>query len=199
MTGGLPPFGPRTVLAIVDAQRVFHERTAWQVPDLADIMPNLCRLAGHRPRQLILTRFLTPGSADESKGMWRAYYRHWPSVTLDNMPAEMLDVVPDLAAYAPPAEVCDKTTYSSFGSGTFAASLLRRGADSLVLAGVETDACVWATALPAIDLGLRVVIASDAVTSASREAHRAVLDVLLPRLRPMVEAATTDAILAAWH
>ncbi len=196
MTPGRATYGPGARLVVVDMQRMFVEDTPWRVLGAGDIAANLLRLARHRPERTLCSRFITPRNPDDAPPAWRAFYRRWPAVTLERMPAAMLDLAPPLAELA--AEVCDKTTFSCFGSGPFGDLLRRRGADTLILAGVETDSCVLATALSAIDRGFEVVIAVDAVASASPAAHAAVLDVLLPRLDPLVRLATTDNILAAW-
>ena len=194
----LPPLGPGAVLAVVDMQRLFAEDTAWRVPGFADILPLVARLAAARPERTLFTRFLTPASAEAAPGSWRRFYRHWPTVTLDRMDKGLLDLVPPLAALAPPGALCDKTTYSPFASGGFAGALARLRADTLVLAGVETDVCVLATAFAAVDRGLRVVVAADAVASASPAAHAAVLGEVLPRLDRQIEVTTAERVLAAW-
>jgi nicotinamidase-related amidase len=40
-------------------------------------------------------------------------------------------------------------------------------ARDVILTGVETDVCVLATAIEAMEAGLRVILASDALTSSS--------------------------------
>ncbi len=60
------------------------------------------------------------------------------------------------------------------------ASLRGRGADSLVITGAETDVCVLAAVLDAVDLGYRVVLATDARCSSSDETHDALLTLYRP-------------------
>ena len=190
--------GRKAVLAVIDMQRLFAEKTAWQVPAAIDVLPNVLRLAGRHPDRVLFTRFMTPARPEDAPGAWAAFYRRWPSVTRDQLAPDMLGLVPALAALVPPGEVCDKTTFSGFDSGTLADSVGSRGADTLILAGAETDQCVLATALSAVDRGYRVVIAKDAVASQSPAAHRAMLEAVFPRMAPLVQVAATDAILAAW-
>ena len=78
------------------------------------------------------------------------------------------------------------------------ASLARRGTETLILSGVETEVCVLATALDAVDRGLHVVLATDALTSGSAAGHSAALEAVYPRFDQQIESATTAAILAAW-
>lgn len=195
---GLEPIGATAALVVIDIQRLFAERTEWHVPSLMSIVPAVRRLIEAHPEAALFTRFVTPHDADQAAGRWRHYYRHWSSVTLSRMPSAMLDLVPEIAALAPAGTICDKTTLSSLADGPLGERLRARGIDTVVLAGVETDVCVLATAFGALDLGLRVVVASDAVTSASLAAHAAVIDTLLPRHDRQVDVATVERILAAW-
>ena len=40
--------------------------------------------------------------------MWAHYYQRWGSMTMEELGAPMIDLVPQLAAFAPPAKVFDK-------------------------------------------------------------------------------------------
>ena len=194
----LEPIGPATALVVVDMQRLFAEATEWQVPDLAEIVPAVRRLVTHRPAAALFTRFVTPDSVEDAPGRWRRYYRRWSSVTLDHMAPEMLDLMPELAPLAQPATICDKSTYSALADGRLADLLAAREVKTLILAGAETDVCVLTTALDAVDLGYRVVIASDAVTSSSAVGHRCAIDMLFARFNQQVELATAAEICTAW-
>src|SRR5690606_18668690 len=114
--------------------------------------------------------FLTPAVPEDARGWWRQYYRRWPEVTPKRLPPDRFELVEPLRRLAP-AAVVDKDTFSAFAAPGFAMALGRLGADTLVLAGVETDVCVLATALDAVDLGYRAVVVRDATASAAPEAH----------------------------
>lgn len=197
-TPALEPIGGRAALIVIDVQRLFAEATEWRVPGLGGIVPAIGRLIDHRPDDALFTRFITPQKIDHATGRWRHYYRRWASVTLEHMPAEMIDLIPELADGAPADRVFDKTTFSSLADGPLCPALEARSVDTLVLAGVETDVCVLATALDAIDRGYRVVLAADAITSSSPEAHRAALDIVYPRFDLQIDVATVEEIRAAW-
>lgn len=182
----------------VDMQRVFAEATPWRVPSFGAVLPNVTRLARHAPERTILTRFMTPRSAAAARGAWRGYYERWGDVTLEAMPRAMLDVVAPLAALSPPAAIIDKRVYSAFASRSFLAALRRLDADGLILSGVETDVCVLATAYDAVDRGLPVIIATDAVTSFSLDAHGAMMKHVYARIPEQVRLMKTDAIVGAW-
>jgi nicotinamidase-related amidase len=114
------------------------------------------------------------------------------------MDPTLLDLVLELRGFVPPGEVADKFTYSAFADGDFSGRLRRRGADTLIFSGVETDVCVLLTALDAVDRGYRVVVATDAVGSTVEKAHQAALDHVYPRFDRQIELATVAEIMAAW-
>ncbi len=184
---------------VIDMQRLFAEKTPWHTPKLDDIVANVSALCSHAPGHTLFTRFVTPNSPNDAQGRWRHYYEHWHNVTLAEISPDMLDIVAPLRRFIPPAPVIDKTTHSAFNNGSLAQEIRARGASTLVLSGVETDVCVLATALDAIDRGLRVVVAKDAVTSSSAAGHEAALVHIFPRTDLQIDICTCEAIVAAWR
>jgi nicotinamidase-related amidase len=198
MSAPLAGIGADAVHVVVDMQRLFAEETGWRVPSLGKIVPNIRRLIEHRSARALYTRFITPHGADAARGVWQVYYRRWTQVTRAKISDDLFDLVKPLAELAPAAAQVDKESFSALSSPEFAAALARLEAGPLVLSGVETDVCVLATALEAVERGHRVVIAADAVTSSSLPAHRATLDLILPRFEHMIDIAPTSAIVTAW-
>jgi hypothetical protein len=101
-----------------------------------------------------------------------------------------------LARVAPPAAIVDKRVYSPFTEPSLLGLLRERGADSLVITGAETDVCVLAAVLDAVDLGYRVVLASDALCSSSDQTHDALMTLYRERFSEQIEMAETASILA---
>jgi nicotinamidase-related amidase len=194
----LRSLGPGTLHVVVDMQRVFAEATEWHVPAIAAVTQPILTLVRTHPRDTIFTRFMTPPTAESASGDWQRFYARWRSVLRDRMDAKMFDLMEPFAALVPPAAACDKTTFSAFASAEFVTSLARRSAQTLVLSGVETEVCVLATAIDAVDRGLHVVLAADALTSGSAEGHRAALEAVYPRFDQQIEIATVAEIMAAW-
>lgn len=87
-------------------------------------------------------------------------------------------------------------TYSPWVSGKLHAVLLEDGVDTVVLTGGETDVCVLAAALGAVDLGYKVVVLKDAVCSGADETHDASLELLGNRYSVQLEIIMTEAFLA---
>lgn len=191
--------GARTLHVVIDMQRLFAEGTPWASASVMPLVPKIRRLVAHRPQRTIFTRFMTVAQPEDGKGSWARYYRQWSAVTTAKMDPALLDLVPGLAELAAPESIVDKLTHSAFNDGAFAAIVERMEADALLLSGVETDVCVLATALDAVDRGLHVAIASDAVASSVPEAHDACLKWIYPRYDQQIEVMTTDEAIAIWR
>jgi nicotinamidase-related amidase len=136
--------------------------------------------------------------ASDAEGQWQTYYRRWKSVLAENNDQAVFDLIAPLGDFVPPGRIVDKYTYSAFGTPVFAQILGELGARTLVISGVETDVCVMATALTAVDLGYRVVIAADAVASSSPAGHDAALRSIYPRYDHQIEIADTETLIREW-
>jgi nicotinamidase-related amidase len=196
------PFGPltdRTVHLCIDMQNLFACDTPWHTPWMARVLPIVTRIAERHPQRTVFTRFIPPQRPDRMPGSWRRYYERWRELTLERLDPRLVELVPPLAALAPPAAVIDKRFYSPFSEPELPALLSRRGADGLVITGAETDVCVLAAVLDAVDLGYRVVLATDALCSASDETHDALLTLYRRRFAQQIETADGNTILACWE
>ena len=192
------PLGNGTVHICVDMQNLFSAGSPWAVPWLEEVLPAIVTIVEHAPERTIFTRFMTPESPDLARGTWADLYRAWPEVTGTNLGHEYLDLVPTLARFVPPARLLDKTCYSPW-LGTGLHELVARSAiETLVVSGGETDVCVMATVLGAVDRGCRVVLATDAVCSTFNETHDALLDLYERRFTHQVETATAAEIVDGW-
>lgn len=179
----------------VDMQRMFSEDTPWQVPWMKTVSPQVVAVSERHPERTIFTRFITPENAADMDGMWQRYYETWSVMTRSRLPSEMLDLVPQLACFTPPALVLDKHTYSPWIDGRLHAHLRERGVGTIAVSGGETDVCVLATAMGGIDLGYRVVVLSDAVCSGADETHDASMKLLGDRFSVQLELMTTEGFL----
>jgi nicotinamidase-related amidase len=130
--------------------------------------------------------------------MWRHYYERWGSMTIQELGADMIGLVPELAKYVPPARLLDKHVYSPWTGSDLHQQLRGAGIDTVVITGGETDVCVLATVLGAIDWGFRVILVTDALCSSADETHDAMMNVYMNRFREQVETVTTQSLLASW-
>lgn len=193
-------FGPVTnaVHLCVDMQRLFGPGSPWAVPWMETVMPQLEELASRHVQQTIFTRFIPPRNAAEATGTWKRYYEHWAQVTLDQMPQDMVRLVPVLERLTPPARVLDKMVYSPWTEGGLDRMLSGSGVTTLVVSGGETDVCVLAALVGAVDRGYRVILAEDATCSSTDETHDAILRLYHSRYGQQIETARVEQILSAW-
>ena len=82
----------------------------------------------------------------------------WRLTTRECLAPTQLELLPELARFVPPATVIEKSRYSAFAEPALAAHLIARGTDGLIVTGSETDVCVLATVLGAVDHGYRVIL-----------------------------------------
>ncbi|MET0430539.1 MAG: cysteine hydrolase, partial [Microvirga sp.] len=165
------PLSPDTVHLCIDMQRLFSPEGPWPTPWMERVLPTVSRIAERYAERTVFTRFITPETPDDMPGTWRPYYRHWLKATRRRLDPGLLDLMPPLDRLVPPAMVVDKPVYSAFTGHGLVDLLRARRVDTLVVTGSETDMCVLATVLGAVDLGYRVVLVTDGLCSSSDEGH----------------------------
>lgn len=180
-------------------QLLFAEPGPWQVPWLVRVSPQVAELAQRHPERTVFTRFVPPQEADDVPGAWRDYYHHWRAMTRENLDTRLLELVAPLARLAPPAWICDKATYSGFSNPQLRRWLSDHRIETLIVGGGETDICVLATVMSALDLGYRVMLASDALCSVNDATHDALMLLFSRRYSQQIQTATTAQILSAWN
>jgi nicotinamidase-related amidase len=191
-------FGPIPSSAlhiVVDMQELFRSHPEWGTQSLTAIIPAIQRLLRARPSNAYFSRFIPAQRPDDAGGAWKRYYRRWASVTLDQLDPAQIDVVHELRPWA--GRVADKAGYSALANAELRNTALAAG--EVILTGVETDVCVLATAIEAMEMGLRVILPTDALTSSSEACHAKALDILHDRFDEQIEVGTVDQILAAWQ
>nr|WP_280138767.1 isochorismatase family cysteine hydrolase [Methylobacterium sp. Leaf117] len=189
----------RTCLHLcVDMQRMFLETTDWHTPWMVRVLPRVERLVKAHPDRTLLTRFIPARHPGEGRGTWAGYSQRWASMTRDHLAPGLIDLVPELARLVPPAEILDKAVYSPWLGTDLDARLQARGIDTLVMTGGETEVCVLASVLGAVDLGYRVLIVTDALCSSCDEAHDALMTMYHRRYGQQVHPVTTEEVLLAW-
>ena len=192
------PLGRNCLHICVDMQTMFLPGSPWGAPWMERSLPAVEELAGRHAARTVFTRFLPVRDVASAVGTWGRYYRKWEEMTLDRLDPRAIELVPALARFVPPAAVIDKRVYSPWAEGRLDALLAASTADTLVVSGAETDVCVLATVLGAVDRGYRVVAAADAVCGSADETHDAAVTIFASRFAEQVEMAPTEEILAAW-
>jgi len=74
--------------------------------------------------------------------------------------------IPEIASLLPNVSPVDKVEFGCFGNGEFCSAIgVLAGRNTLLLCGMESHICVMQTALGALNQGLTVHVAADAVSS----------------------------------
>lgn len=180
-------------------QRLFAPGGPWAIPWVQKILPRVEELASRHPRQTMFTRFIPAARPGEAAGMWAGYYRRWAAVTLANIDPALVGLMPSLARFTPPAKILDKRVYSPWTEGRLDALLDGSGIDTLVISGGETDVCVLATVLGAIDRGFRTVVVTDAICSSADQTHDALMELYRSRFSEQIEIAEMAEVLDGWR
>jgi nicotinamidase-related amidase len=155
------------------------------------------RLVERAPEHAIFTRFIPPASPDDAGGTWRRYYTRWRDMTLERIDLPLVELTPSLARFAPPARIIDKGVYSPWVDGELQRELVRLNVDTVIVSGTETEVCVLATVLGAVDRGYRTIIVTDAVCSSADGPHDAMMEVYHSRFGMQVETVVTSEIIEA--
>lgn len=182
----------------LDMQRLFVEDTPWRAAWAERVLPKVQKLSGYRPAATVFTRFIPARRPDEAVGAWRDYYERWSAMTLEQLEPSLLDLAPPLQEFVPPALTLEKEAYSAFHAAELSVHLVGRKIETVIVSGLETDMCVLSTVLDAIDLGYRVVIATDAICSSSDETHDALLKLYAKRFSVQILPLSVEEIMDAW-
>ena len=180
-------------------QRLFSAEGPWPTPWMDRVLPVVSELAGRYPDRTVFTRFIPPERPTDMPGMWQQYYNRWRAATREHLDPALLELLPPLAKLCPPATVVDKTRYSAFSAPELIDLFQSREADGIIVTGSETDVCVLATVLGAVDLGYRVIVVKDAVCSSSDEGHDALMKMYHQRYTEQIEVADAAAVMERWE
>ncbi len=191
--------GPRARHLCVDMQRLFSPDGPWPTPWLIRVLPVVEALVEHVPAHTIFTRFIPPRRAADMPGMWQAYYKRWADVTTERLEPALIELMPSLQRFVPPARIFDKMVYSAFAEPGLRAHLAAENVDTLIISGSETDVCVLASVMGAVDQGYRVILVRDGVCSSSDRAHDALLTLYHERFSIQIEAADAAEIIGNWR
>ena len=159
---------PDEWLVIIDPQAIFADpaTSPWGSPMWAATVPRIARLATAYEGRVVVTRFVAdPGIG----GSWASYYDDWPfALVPDEDP--LYAVVPELVGLTD--HVVTEPTFGKWGPQLRA---VVGDQPRLALAGVATDCCVIATAIPAGDAGATVRVVAGACAGSTPAMHEQAL------------------------
>lgn len=190
------PLGSSAMHLCVDMQAMFADDTPWASGAVRSILPAVREICTYKAASTIFTRFLCPRDGRALCGQWRHFYSDCPQMLAAD--PRLFDIVPELVPFVPPGRLADRYVFSVFEIAGLRPLLEARGVDTLVFSGVETDVCVLASVLRAIDIGYRVVVVEDAVASSNARGHDAALRGIFPRFDQQIETVRVAELMGQW-
>jgi len=175
----------RTALIVVDMQNDFvRVGAAIEVPDARQTIKPILRMIGFARRHnmpVIYTRFISGpkcfvwypsiGQAAIDNCCLKGFVRHYPDVD-KSLPC--VDVIQELCP-EPHDYIVDKYGYSAFVNTNLIDILHSEGRDTAIVTGTVTQICVGDTVHGGFHLGLKMIVASDCVSSFDPMQHEAAL------------------------
>jgi nicotinamidase-related amidase len=182
----------------LDMQNLIGPSGPWAAQWAERILPAVLRMVEHAPARCIFTRFVPPADEKSMPGGWRDFYRAWPGMTARKVDPDAVELMAPLKLFTPPATVIDKTRFSAFSNSALEERLQALEAEAVIVSGAESDMCVLATVLAAVDLGYPVIVATDAICSSADPGHDAVLQLYHQRFSQQIHTMEVEEIRAAW-
>jgi nicotinamidase-related amidase len=183
----------------IDMQNLFAPGGIWETPWMERVLPAIVAIAELNPPRTVFTRFVTPLHAEDRPGRWQRYFTKWECTTRSRLSSSQLEIVSPLSRLIPPASVIDKPAYSAFAESILAVFLRDKSVDTLIITGSETDVCVLATVLDAVDLGFRTIVVEDALCSSFDDGHDALMTLYRNRFSEQIELMTQAQVSDLWH
>jgi nicotinamidase-related amidase len=119
-------------------------------------------------------------------------------MTRECLDERLLELVEPLRRLVPPAQLCDKAVHSAFSNASLRPWLYWHHAKTLIITGGETDVCVLATVMAAMDNGFKVALVADALCSVSDVTHEALMTLYGQRFQHHIAMITTEEVLSIW-
>ncbi len=76
-------------------------------PWMARVLPVIEEIVRRHPERTVFSRFITPDAASDMPGMRQRYYMRWRMATHGCIDPELLELMPELRRYSPPAMIID--------------------------------------------------------------------------------------------
>lgn len=134
------------VLLVVDVQRGLMEKGPWRRDELLEVIRRLETSFREKGREVVFVRHDDGPDSELAFG------------------SSSWEVAEEIAPL-PGEKIVDKRKNSAFLNTGLEAYLKEKGADTLVLTGMQTELCVDATCKSAFERGFRVIVPTDGCTT----------------------------------
>ena len=191
--------GPHTLHLCIDMQLMFALETKWASEAIWNALPAIMKICGQYAPSTAFSRFICPKDLSETSGQWTRFYADAEGMLCGNMDPSMMDLLPELKRFCPPARIVDRKVFSAVASLELRELLVEQSIDTLVISGFETDVCVLATVLSAIDMGFRVVLVRDALASSNAAGEKAALESVFSRFDQQIEVIDSATLFQVWE
>jgi nicotinamidase-related amidase len=154
----------KNAILIVDTQKFFINKFTKDIPDkIANFLKE------HTFDYIIFFKFIFSKDSSFAKFIKNPRLIH----------SEDTDIVPELEKFITKNNVFVKSTFSSFKSEKLLNFLKKNRIEKLYICGFDTNACVFATAIEAFDLGFDVKVIQDLCASHSgKKYHKDAVEML---------------------
>ena len=161
-------------LVIVDVQNGFINNFTRSIPK------KIVKVANMDFDNIIFLKFRNRVSSNFNKEL------RWKEMFLS--PAT--DITPELRELAKRSAVFTKTSYSAFRSEKFVSYIKEKNIGDLYICGLDTNACVLATAMEAFERGYRVRVLEDLCASPDgRKAHLDAVSIMKKNLGTVLNSS----------
>ncbi len=183
------PRKPGTALLIIDWQRFFIDpHSAAFIPETVKVRPRLEALINlFQEARLPVLASTHSNRADDDNNFLKFYGRVIKRGSKWSALAPPLNSLKNLKTF-------EKETYSAFENPRFCRFLKAQKIKRIVLAGVQTDRCVLASALSGFDRGFEIMVAADVCSSRSKFRHRMALNLMKTSCARVLKVAELERL-----
>lgn len=168
-----------TALIVIDVQRFFINRNTLEIP------PKIADFIKQTSFDLLLfTKFVNIVDSPWFKAGWKRM-----------MTSSETDIVDELTNFSNSSNTFEKTAFSIFAVEEIREILQKNSIQKLFLCGLDTHACVYASALEAFSRGYKVHVIQDLCgASHGRQYHEQALNFITVNLGKNVLVQSTDIL-----
>lgn len=168
--GGRSGFGGAPALLVVDMSLGFTDPRSDLACDVERAIPAIQQLLEAARRSQVPVLYTTVAYTDAQHAAGGAFADKVPALATLRVGAPLVDIDPRVAPL-PREPVISKLYASAFFATPLMSLFVGAAVDSVIITGASTSGCVRATAVDAVQHGLRVVVPREAVGDRDAGAH----------------------------